>query len=170
MRAYYLFITILLSGSFLNHTQAQWPGNFYAFILRDEAGNIVGPDSTKYKMVPVDDSVTDVVLGIKICTGDSIWRFYEGGNHYMGSTQKLKIIKYEAEKATGTMVIEFPPSISGGKERYYRNLYTGSLRYKNGTVKIKLPRTGAQWDKLEEHKLCEDGINFTGYFDISKFQ
>ncbi len=111
-----------------------------------------------------------VVMEIKICDDDSVWRFYEGGNHYMGSTQKLKIVKTVNGKISGNMIIEFPPSFSKGKEQYYRNLYAGALKFKNGTVKIKLPKTGTQWDDLKEMKLCGDGINFTSYYDVSSYQ
>src|SRR5882757_4778210 len=111
-------------------------------------------------MTVIDDSARGAVLGINICTGDTIWRFSEGGNHYMGSTQKLKIEKNVNGKSDN-MIIEFPPSFSGGKEQYYRNLYTGALRFKSGTIKIRLPKTDMQWDNLKELKLCEDGINFT---------
>ncbi len=68
------------------------------------------------------------------------------------------------------MIIEFPSSFSKGKEQYYRNLYAGVLKFKKGMIKIKLPQTGIEWDNLKEMKLCEDGINFTSYYDLSNYQ
>jgi len=163
-------LTSVLSISFSFHAFAQWPGDFYAFILKDATGNIIKPENTDYKMIAIDDTTIDVVVGIKICKNDTVWRFYEGGNHYMGSTQKLKIVKDVNGKNPEDMIIEFPPSFSKGKEHYYRNLYAGELKFKKGTTVIKLPQTGAQWDNLKEMKLCEDGINFTSYFDVSNYQ
>jgi len=170
MKGKYFLLTIMLSISFLSQSFAQWPGNFYAFVLEDAAGSITTPANTHYKMIVIQDTAIDVVLGIKICAGDTIWSFYEGGNHYMGSTQKLKIVKSIEGKIPENMIIEFPPSFSGGKEHYYRNLYIGVLKFKKRTIKIKLPQTGTQWDNLKEMKLCEDGINFTSYFDVSNYQ
>lgn len=170
MKGKILFLTMIFSFSFLLHPFAQWPGNFYAFILKDSTGKIIRATDTKYKMITMPDSITGVITEIKICNDDSIWRFYEGGNHYMGSTQKLKIVETAEGKTPESMIIEFPPSFSKGKEQYYRNLYAGVLKFKNGTVIIRLPKTGIQWDSLKELKLCEDGINFTSYYDVSKFQ
>lgn len=170
MKKRIFLLTSILSISFSFHSVAQWPGNFYAFILKDASGNIVRPANTEYKMIVIPDSSTDVVLGIKICEDDTVWRFYEGGNHYMGSTQKLRIVKDVNGKNPENMIIEFPPSFSKGKDQYYRNLYAGELKFKKGILVIKLPKTDAQWDDLKEMKLCEDGINFTSYFDVSNYQ
>jgi hypothetical protein len=166
----FLLTSILLSISFSFHAFAQWPGNFYAFILKDASGNIITPGNKDYKMIAIDDTAMDVVVGIKICKDDTVWRFYEGGNHYMGSTQKLKIVKDVNGKNPEDMIIEFPPSFSKGKEQYYRNLYAGELKFKKSTLVIKLPQTDEQWDNLKELKLCEDGINFTSYYDVSSYQ
>ena len=170
MKRKILFLTSIFIASFLFHSYAQWPGNFYAFVLKDAKGSIITPASAEYEMIVIPDSSTDVVLDIKICKDDSTWRFSEGGNHYMGSTQKLKIVRTINGETPENMIIEFPPSISKGKEQYYRNLYAGDLKFKNATIKIKLPKTGVQWDSLKEMKLCEDGINFTSFYDVSSYQ
>ena len=88
----------------------------------------------------------------------------------MGTTQKLKIEKKIKGKSIEEMIIEFPPSISGGKEKYYRDLYAGTLKFKNGIYEIKLPATDDQWDKLKEIKVCPDTYNRNGYFDVSEYQ
>ena len=162
-------LIVIFTASFFFFFSAQWPGNFYAFILKDAQGNIIRPADTAYKMIEINKDF-GVVLGIEICKGDSVWRFYEGGNHYMGSTQELKIIKNITGQAPDSMIINFPPSFSKGKDQYYRNLYAGDLKFKKGIVKIMLPQTDMQWDNLKELKLCEDGINFTSYYDVSDFQ
>ncbi len=150
--------------AFTFYATAQWPGNFYSFILKDPSGKTITPENTEYKITPVGKK-TDVVLGIEFCNDSKVWRFSEGGNHYMGSTQELKIENHSSE-----MIIEFPSSMSGGKEQYYRNLYAGIINFKKGITKIKLPHTDAQWDNIKEIKLCIDGINFTSFYDISEFQ
>jgi hypothetical protein len=129
-------LTLIFSISFSIHAFAQWPRNFYVFKLKDATGNIIRPANTEYKMIVIPDSATDVVLGIKICNDDTIWRFYEGGNHYMGSTQKLKIVKNVNGKISENMIIEFPPSFSKGKEQYYRNLYAGELNFKKVQLQL----------------------------------
>jgi hypothetical protein len=165
-----IFFVTIISGISLSHAFAQWPGNFYAFILKDAKGNIIISANIEYKLSAINDSVTNAVLGIETCKDDTIWRFYEGGNHYMGSTQKLKITRLTNGKKPENMIIEFPPSMSKGKENYYRNLYAGALKFKSDTIKIQLPQTDEQWDNLKKIKLCDDGINFTGYYDVSSFQ
>ena len=129
-------LTLIFSISFSIHAFAQWPRNFYVFKLKDATGNIIRPANTEYKMIVIPDSATDVVLEIKICNDDTIWRFYEGGNHYMGLTQKLKIVKNVNGKIPENMIIEFPPSFSKGKEQYYRNLYAGELNFKKVQLQL----------------------------------
>jgi len=154
---------------FIFHAVAQWPGNFYTFYLEDSSGHVIDAGDNAYKLSTIQvDSFT--VLGIEPCKDKKLWRFYEGGNHYMGSTQKLKIEKTTKGKSTAVMIIEFPPSISGGKEHYYRNLYAGTLKFRNGIYKIKLPATDDQWDKLKEIKLCPSDYDFNPYFDVSEYQ
>lgn len=162
-------LTALLLVGFTFPTVAQWPGNFYTFFLEDSSGHVIDSANNAYKLSTIQiDSFT--VLGIDPCKDKKLWRFYEGGNHYMGSTQKLKIEKTVKGKSVAVMIIEFPPSISGGKEKYYRNLYAGTLKFRNGTYKIKLPATGSQWDKLKEIKLCPNDYDHNGYFDVSEYQ
>ncbi len=148
---------------------AQWPGNFYAFILKDAEGNIIDSASNNYKMIAISNN--GVEINIKSCADKITWRFYEGGNHYMGSTQKLIIEKLLNGKTSEVMTIVFPPSISGGKEKYYRNLFVGNLKFKSGTYKIRLPATDKQWDEIKEIKVCEDGHDYdSNFFDISEYQ
>jgi len=48
--------------------QAQWPGHYYAFILKDQNGNIVDSSDHKYimKTESFDDS-SKVMLNIDMC-------------------------------------------------------------------------------------------------------
>ena len=160
--------TLFLLG-FIFNAVAQWPGNFYTFFLQDSSGHEIDAGNNAYKLSAIRvDSFT--MVEIKPCKDNKLWRFYEGGNHYMGTTQKLKIEKAGRGKSTEVMIIEFPPSISGGKEQYYRDLYAGTLKFRNGTYRINLPETDDQWDKLKEIKVCPDTYNRNGYFDVSEYQ
>jgi hypothetical protein len=162
------FNALFLLG-FIFNAVAQWPGNFYTFFLEDSSGYAIDTGNNAYKMSTIQmDSFT--VLGIDLCKDNKLWRFYEGGNHYMGSIQKLKIEKTVKGKSPEVMIIVFPPSISGGKDQYYRNLYVGTLKFRNGIYKIKLPGTDDQWDKLKEVKLCPNEYDHNGYFDVSEYQ
>jgi hypothetical protein len=70
-----------------------------------------------------------------------------------------------------TMTIEFPATLSGGKDKHYLNLYAGTIVFKAGNYKIKLPEADGDWDKLKEMKLCPDEINSNyKFYDISGFQ
>ena len=153
---------------------AQWPGYFYAFELKDSGGNKIDSASANYKMttVPCNDCGDNIVMGISICGDNKTWRYYAGGYYqYLDNTNMLKIEKIVNGTAAETMIIEFPATLSGGKDKYYRNLYIGELKFKKGTYKIKLPETNNAWDGLKEIKLCPDGVNENySFFDISKFQ
>jgi len=57
------------------------------------------------------------------------------------------------------MSIELPSSLSGGKEKYYRNLYAGKIKYRKGLFRIRLPETDDEWNSLREFNLCPDPNN-----------
>ncbi len=166
---------ILISALFLITLSAcafaQWPGYFYAFELKDSDGKIIDTSNTKYKMTPVS-CCTAIITGIKMCEGNKTWHFYAGGNSDLDKTNSLKIERLENGAAVETMIIDFPPTLSGGKEKFYRDLYTGEIKFKNGKYKIKLPETDDQWDGLPElkEKICRLSYAVSLYYDISKFQ
>lgn len=162
-----LSASLLLALTFA--ANAQWPGNFYAFHLEDSSGHVIDARNHAYKMSAIQ-SDSFIVVGIEHCKDSTLWRFSEGGNHYMGTTQKLKIEKIVKEEMSEVMIIEFPPSLSGGKDKYYRDLYAGTLKFRKGTYKITLPQTDGQWDRLKELKLCPNDYSNNSFFDISEYQ
>ena len=161
-----LFLFILTGVTF-----AQWPGYFYAFELKDPDGNIIDSSNTHYKMTPVS-CCTAIITGIKICEGNKIWHFYAGGNSDLDKSNSLKIEMLDNGTVVETMTIEFPPTLSGGKEKFYRDLYTGEIKFKNGKYKIKLPQTDSDWDSSPEmkEKICRLSYASSLYYDISAFQ
>ena len=68
------------------------------------------------------------------------------------------------------MIIEFPSSLSGGREKYYRNMFAGKIFFKNGTYQIKLPASNSAWDNLQEKHFCPDYGGNDRYWDISNLQ
>lgn len=149
---------------------SQWPGYFYAFELKDKEGNIIDTNSTDFKMTPIS-ATENLITGISICEGNKMWHFYAGGNLDLDKTNTLKIEKIKNAETTETMIIEFPASLSGGKEKFYRDLYIGTITFKKGTYKVKLPETGNQWDNLKEKKgVCPLDYAISTYYDISNFQ
>lgn len=167
------FYILLLTFSFQLLTLncfSQWPGYFYSFELKDSDGNAINSKNENYVMTPIPfDKSSDIMLSIKICEDNKTWRWYEGGYHDLDKTHRLKIEKYNDEFSE-IMYIEFPSSLSGGKEKYYRNLYVGSLTFKKGTYTIKLPKTDDEWDALKEIQKCPLSYMNYSYHDISKFQ
>ncbi len=167
-----IFCVILLILSAFN-IKAQWPGYFYAFELKDSDGNLIDSNSTNYKMLAIPcTECSGLLVTIKICEGNKTWHFYAGGNTDLYKTNTLQIIKIENGIPSDTMTIEFPPSLSGGKEKFYRDLYAGELKFKKGRVKIKLPKTDDNWDNLNEikEKICRLYYAASLYYDISGFQ
>jgi hypothetical protein len=147
---------------------AQWPGYFYTFEFKDKSGKSVDSNNTGYKMETVKaDKSSDIMLSIKICEDNKTWRFYEGGYHDLDKTHKLKITELSTDDE---MTIEFPSSLSGGKEKYYRNLYAGEIKFKKGKYKVRLPSTDNEWDNLAEKNVCPLSYMTTTYYDISGFQ
>ncbi len=161
-----VFLTVLTSAAY-----SQWPGYFYAFELKDSDGVIIDSNNTVYKMtaLPCCDAI---VTGIKICEGNKTWHFYAGGNSDLDKTNSLKIEKMQDGKAVETMIIDFPPTLSGGKEKFYRDLYLGTLQFKDGKYVVKLPKTNDQWDGMPElkEKICRLSYAVSLYYDISAFQ
>ena len=161
-----LFLLVITGVSF-----AQWPGYFYAFELKDTDGNTIDSNNTNYKMTAIP-CCTTIVTGIKMCEGNKTWHFYAGGNKDLDKKNSLKIEKLIDGTVTETMIIEFPPTLSGGKEKFYRDLYLGGIKFKNGKYKVKLPQTDDQWDNLPElkEKICRLSYASSLYYDISDFQ
>ena len=160
------FITAISVKSF-----AQWPGYFYAFELKDSDGNIIDSNNTNYKMTTLP-CCTAIVMSINICEGNKTWHFYAGGNANLDKTNSLKIEKMENGIPVETMTIDFPATLSGGKEKFYRDLYAGEIKFKKGKRKIKLPKTDDEWDSLKElkEKICRLSYAVSLYYDISEFQ
>ncbi|MGH2575543.1 MAG: hypothetical protein ACRDFC_07580, partial [Ignavibacteria bacterium] len=137
--------TIVLILFFLSDSAfAQWPGFFYTFELKDNNGKFIDTSNENYRITTVmPDTSEDVILGIRICEDNKTWRFYVGGYYKdLGKTRKLKIEKLNDPGEVDIMIIEFPSTLSGGKEKYYRNLYAGEIKYIKGTYRIKLPKSG----------------------------
>ncbi len=143
---------------------SQWPGSFYSFELKDIDGKNIDSLNTDFSFTY--DMSNPYLLGIKMCDDGKTWRFYKGDkNLYISNT--LTVTK----KSTGeSMVFDFPPPMSGGKEKYYRNFYTGVFTFKSGSYKILLPESDSDWDNLKEIKICPLSYMNAVYYDISKFQ
>lgn len=161
-----IFIIVLVSGSY-----AQWPGYFYAFELKDAEGNTIDTNNTNYKMTPVS-ATENLVTGIEICDGNKIWHFYAGGNKDLDKTNSLRIEKMNNGSVIETMTVYFPATLSGGKEKFYRDLFVGELKFKKGKLTVRLPETDNQWDNLPklEEKICRLSYAKSVYYDISGFQ
>jgi hypothetical protein len=148
---------------------AQWPGYFYSFTLIDAAGKPVTASDQGYQMKPVKPTAkgSDVMLSILMCNDSTTIRFYVGGYHGLGDMHKLEITHLDTKEK---MVLEFPSSFSGGKDKYYRNLFAGSLVFKKGSYLIRLPASDSAWDNLHELHFCPDYGGADSYWDISKLQ
>ena len=159
--------TFLILLLFTGTAFSQWPGFFYTFSLTDGSGTAIDSASKNYEMTAIKtNDKTDIMLSIKTCSDHVTWKFYEGG-YDIGDVEKLKITKLDNNE---TMTIVFPSSLSGGKEKYYRNLYAGVIIFKKGTYEIKLPKSDNEWDGLKEKDICPLSYMTTTYYDISGFQ
>jgi len=146
----------------------QWPGYFYSFTLTDAAGKLITVKNKEYKMTIVKPTKGgDVMLDILMCGDSTTLRFYTGGYHGLDDTHKMEIIKLSSKEK---MIIEFPSSLSGGKEKYYRNLFAGKLIFKKGTYQIKLPASDSAWDSLPQEHFCPDYGGNDSYWDVSDLQ
>ena len=148
-------------------TATQWPGYFYSFTLADTTGKLITVNNKDYKFTAVKPAKGDIMLDILMCADSTTLRFYTGGFHGLSDTHKLEIIKLSSKEK---MMIEFPSSLSGGKEQYYRNLFVGKLVFKKGTYQIKLPASGGAWNNLREKHFCPDFGGNDSYWDISNLQ
>jgi hypothetical protein len=147
---------------------AQWPGYFYTFTLSDSAGKLISTKSIDYKITPLKPAEGRVLLQIDMCTDNKTLRFYEGYKDF-DTIQQLQIVKLNS-KSSEIMIIEFPPSLSRGKEKFYRNLYAGNLVFRKGIYRIKLPDSDVGWDNLQEKHFCPDYGGVDTYYDISSLQ
>ena len=149
------------------YARAQWPGYYYAFVLEDTNGNIIDSSDHSYLMEPKAGSDSfKVLLNIEMCEDIKTWKYYEGYKDF----DKVNYLKINKAGDTEAMIIEFPPSLSAGKDRYYRNLFLGIIKFKRGVYKVRLPQTDDEWDSLKQIKLCSDPYNENRFFDISDFQ
>ncbi len=163
MKKFILIILIFTAGV----SQAQWPGAFYAFELNDAGGKRIDSLSKDYKF-SIDEKSTGPV-SIEICKNNKLWRFYKGDNNlYVANF--LIIEKTSERNDKEKMMIKFPPPLTGGEHEYYANLYFGSIKFKPGTYKVRLPKSREDWDAIKEIEVCPDGYNFNKYLDISKYQ
>jgi len=165
-----LIILILFSAS----VHSQYPGYFYAFELKDADGKSIDTTTKEYtgKTIVCSGCEENIVLGIRICEDNKTWRFYAGGNYtHLDRSNLLRIDKLVNGEVSETMTIEFPATLSGGKDKYYRNLYAGVITFKNGNYKVMLPKTDEEWNNLDEIKLCPDKVNSNySFYDISRLQ
>ena len=163
-----LFKIFLFILFFSIKSNAQWPGTFYAFELKGTDGKYVDSLSSDYKLT-VDNETSVGPAGIDICKDNKTWRFYKGDkNLYISNS--LIIEKISDGNVEERMILKFPPPLTRGKEKFYSNLYIGEVKFKEGTYKIKLPKTPDEWDALKEFELCPELNNYNMYFDISKYQ
>jgi hypothetical protein len=164
----YTTIFLVFIAIFCSNIYSQWPGCFYAFELKGADGKPIDSLSTDYKMV-LDKDANPYLLNVKMCESAGMWRYYIGDkNLYI--TNSLYIVRSSKGDAKDTMIIKFPPSLSGGKEKFYRNLYAGSFTYKPGIYSIILPVTDEVWDGLKEIAVCPLSYMKTTFYDISSFQ
>lgn len=161
--------TIIFFIFISSNVSAQWLVVYYAFELKDADGNYIDSLNKNYEMKTVKwEPTSEALLDVKICADNRTWRFEEGYRDF-DKINKLEITKTDG--AHETMVIEFLPAFNEGKKHYYNNLYLGSLNFKEGTYRIKLPQSGDEWDSLKEIILCpEISYEFGGYLDISELQ
>ena len=160
MKTFLLCLLIPFCGS------AQWPGYFYAFTLIDAGKTITAMDKD-FKMTTVKPAKGDIMLDILMCNDSTTIRFYVGGYHGVDEMHKLEITKLSNKEK---MIIGFPSSLSGGAEKYYRNLFAGQLMFRKGTYQIELPASGTAWDQLKEIHFCPDYGGVDSYWDISSLQ
>jgi hypothetical protein len=146
---------------------AQWPGYFYSFTLKDAAGKLITENDRNYTMTVIRPSKGDIVIDVLMCNDSATIRYYVGGYHGLDETHKLEIVNLNSKEK---MQIAFPSSLSGGENKYYRNLFAGALNFKKGVYQVKLPSSDAAWDSLKEIHFCPDYGGVDSYWDISGFQ
>jgi hypothetical protein len=145
----------------------QWPGYFYAFTFTDDAGNIITLKNKNYTFTAIRPAKTEAMLRTLMCDDSTTIRFYVGGYHGLDDMHELDIMNISTKEK---MVIQFPSSMSGGADKFYRNLFAGNLHFKKGTYQIKLPQTDSAWNNLKEKHFCADYGGNDTYSDISLLQ
>ena len=145
----------------------QWPGYFYAFTLTDDTGKTITLNNKNYIFSIIKPAKGDIILNTLMCNDSTTIRFYVGGNHGLDITHELDIINNSTKEK---MVIKFPSSMSGGEEKYYRNLFAGDLHFKKGIYQIKLPAADSAWNNLKEKHFCPDYGGNDSYWDVSFLQ
>jgi hypothetical protein len=145
----------------------QWPGYFYAFTLTDDTGKIITLKNTNYIFTAIRPAKTEAMLRTLMCDDSTTIRFYVGGYHGLDDVHELDIMNILTKEK---MVIQFPSSMSGGDDKFYRNLFAGDIHFKKGTYQIKLPATDSAWDNLIEKHFCADFGGNDTYSDISFLQ
>ncbi|MEO8665413.1 MAG: hypothetical protein ABI462_07940 [Ignavibacteria bacterium] len=148
-------------------SKAQYPGAYYGFELYGADGMRVDSLSREYKLYI--DSAGEGPVSIGICEDNKLWRLYKGDkNLYVASDMVVErsLNGGKVEK----MRLKFPSPLTGGKEKYYANLYIGVIEFAPGTYKIRFPKTSSEWDALKEKVYCPDDYSLNKYFDISGYQ
>lgn len=133
----------------------------------DAAGKLITQNNKDYKMTTVKPAKGDVMLDILMCDDSATIRFYVGGYHGLDDMHSLEIIQLGTKEK---MTIVFPSSLSGGKDKFYRNLFVGKLSFQKGNYIIKLPASDSAWDNLHELHFCPDYGGVDSYWDISGLQ
>ena len=146
---------------------AQWPGYFYAFTLTDDAGKLITKNDKQYQIRPVKPASSDIMLDVLMCDDSTTTRFYVGGYHGLSDTHGLEIIRLSTK---AKMTIEFPSALSGGTDKYYRDLFVGKLTFRPGSYRVRLPASDSAWDNLHEIHFCPDYGGMDSYWDISELQ
>lgn len=141
---------------------------FLYIYLNGLVGRQIINDSVNYQLTPFFPAGSKILLDIDMCSDNKTLRFYEGYKD-LDKVQQLQIKKLNAD-SNEIMIIEFPSSLSKGKEQFYRNLYAGNLIFRKGTYRIKLPNSDADCDNLPEKHFCPDYGGVDLYYDISSFQ
>lgn len=157
------FLVFISSGVF-----AQYPGCKYTFDFRGTDGKYVDTSNKSY-VFTLDYSKNSGPTSIGICEDNKTWDLYKGDVN-MSQTSLLIVKRLSGGEVIDSMIIKFPPTLSGGKDKFYRDLHVGTIKYKKGTRKIRLPRSDKDWDELKTVKLCPYPNNEVELFDISEFQ
>src|SRR5690242_12946566 len=145
----------------------QCPGYFYAFTLTDNAGQTITLKNKNYTFTAIRPAKTEAMLRTLMCDDSTTIRFYVGGYHGLNDVHELDIMNTSTKEK---MIIQFPSSMSGGENKFYRNLFAGNLHFKKGTYQIKLPQTDSAWNNLQEKHFCADYGGNDTYSDISLLQ
>jgi hypothetical protein len=145
----------------------QWPGYFYSFTLINDAGETITLSNKNYIFSTVKPAKGDIMLNTLMCDDSTTIRFYVGGYHGLDDVHELDVVNTSTKEK---MIIKFPSSMSGGENKFYRNLFAGNIHFKKETYQIKLPSTDTAWNNLKEKHFCADYGGNDSYWDISYLQ